>query len=209
MQLENYGLSQIILPFLLIFIILFSIFQKAKILSEKKQINMAISIVIALIPIVIHATGRLPERYDPVNIINQAIPGIALVIVSILSFLLIIGIFGGKIDFNYGAVTIWTAGLIGIFIVNTLWYNNLDFSFLVSMIIMTVGIFLFFKTGFPGLYDIIASSMVCFILYMFGRTAGWFSEVPFWIRDSRYVGVGIVVLVIMSIIAYATKSDKE
>ena len=204
---ESWGMMDVMLPFLLIFTIFYAIFQKAKVLSEKKGINVSISAVIALIPIVIHVTGQLPAAYDPVNIINQAIPGISMVVVALISLLIIIGIFGGTPNMNFGAISIWTAGIIGLFVVNTVWYNNKDFSFLISMIVITIGIFLFFKTGFPGIYDLVMGSATCFILYMFGRTAGWFSQEPFWIRDSRYVSVGLIVFIMMTIIGYATRPD--
>ena len=93
--LDNWGLTDILLPFLLIFVIIFAILQKTKILGEeKKNLNVVIAIVVALLVIVPHVLGRFPPNTDPVVIINNALPQVSLVIVAIIFLLIMIGVFG-------------------------------------------------------------------------------------------------------------------
>lgn len=75
--------SQVILPFLLVFVLVFAILQRTKILGEgKKQIDALISLVIGLIVVSFgYAT----------NIITSLVPFLAVAAVIILVFLLLAG----------------------------------------------------------------------------------------------------------------------
>ena len=104
-RLEDLGLTDVLLPFLLIFTIIFAIFQKSKILgSDKQNFNVIIALIISLLVVIPHVTGNYPANADPVQIINQAIPNIAVVIVAILMVLMLMGVFG--VEFTWaGRVT--------------------------------------------------------------------------------------------------------
>ncbi|MCK4669594.1 MAG: hypothetical protein KAT43_00200 [Nanoarchaeota archaeon] len=105
---ESLGALDVILPFLLIFVIFFAALQKTEILGkgkEGKKYNVVISLVIALliiIPHVVYGTadftdgrlgGALTGYPDVVEIINNSLPSISLWIVGILMVMLMIGIF--------------------------------------------------------------------------------------------------------------------
>ncbi|MBI2541475.1 hypothetical protein HYV80_02090 [Candidatus Woesearchaeota archaeon] len=93
--LERWGLTDVMLPFLLIFVILYAILQKTKILGEgKKNLNVIIAVVVGLLVVIPHVTGRFPADSDPVLIINDALPQISIVLVAVVFLLIMIGVFG-------------------------------------------------------------------------------------------------------------------
>ena len=108
--LENIGLRDLILPFILIFTILFAVLEKVKVFKEKRY-NSIISMVIALLVVIPHVTGRYPPGTDVVEIINSALPGIALWLVIIVSLLILIGVFNpGLIDMFATDYKNWITG---------------------------------------------------------------------------------------------------
>jgi len=113
-RLELWGLSDVILPFILIFTIVFAIMQKVKPLgsgeegARTKPFNVVIALVMALAVVIPHVLGYYPPGADIVNIINAALPQVSIVLVAILMVLLIIGLFGGKAEWG-GALSGWIA----------------------------------------------------------------------------------------------------
>jgi hypothetical protein len=96
---EAWGLTDILLPFLLIFTIMFAVLQKTQMLGQdKREFNVVVALIISLLFVIPHATGRYSTSYDPVNIINQFIPGVSLVVVAVLMLFVILGIFGGNAE---------------------------------------------------------------------------------------------------------------
>ncbi len=95
-RLEYYGLSDVLLPFLLIFTIVFAVMQKTQPLGEKKQFNIIIALVLALAVVIPHVLGYYPPEGDIIKIINSALPNVSIVLVAIVMLLLIVGLFGGK-----------------------------------------------------------------------------------------------------------------
>lgn len=95
--LKDFGLFDVILPFLLIFAIIFAILEKTLILGKdkeglpKKNLNSVVALVVALLFI---------SANKAVNLITSALPNIALMIVVALSFLLMIGIFWKSDEFD-------------------------------------------------------------------------------------------------------------
>ncbi len=107
-----------LLPFILVFTLLFAILQKTKIIGEgRKNFNVIVALVISLMTVIPHIMGRYPEGQDPVVIINTAIPNVSVVIVAILAVLLLIGIFGKNLDIAGTSLAGWIAiaafGIIG------------------------------------------------------------------------------------------------
>ena len=91
--LKDFGFFDVILPFLLVFAVIFGILEKTKILGEEKiagelypksNINAIVAFVIAML--VVAATKI-------VDALTLALPRVALLMVVSLSFLLMIGIF--------------------------------------------------------------------------------------------------------------------
>lgn len=87
--LQKLGFFQIVVPFVLIFSVIFAILEKSKLLGEERRaINAVVALVIALL-----TTGALSIT----GIINKMIPLVVLAIVILLLFFLIYGLFGGEI----------------------------------------------------------------------------------------------------------------
>ena len=155
--LESWGLMDVLLPFLLLFVVMFAILQKTKILGkDKKNFNVIVSLVISLMVVIPHVLGTYPAGFDVVNIINMVIPQISLIIIAILMLLLLLGLFGGaKIPGAVAAI----AGLVVLFIFlgTTQWLYGLDWLYdffgaeAVSFIIVILifGLIIWFITAEP------------------------------------------------------------
>ena len=107
-RLDNMGLTDILLPFLLIFVIIFAILQKTKVLGEeRKNLNIIVALVVGLLVVIPHATGRFPPNADPVIIINDALPQLSIVLVAVIFLLVLIGAFGQDYVFLGVAMPGW------------------------------------------------------------------------------------------------------
>ncbi len=108
--LDSWGLMDAILPFLLIFVMLFASLQKTKILGEgRKNFNTIVSAIVALLVVIPHITNRYPPGKDIVVWINTFIPHLSLVVILILAVFLLIGLFGGEANWIGGRVSGWIA----------------------------------------------------------------------------------------------------
>ena len=111
--LEGMGLLDVVLPFILFFTILFAALQKTKILGDKsgstegekagKKYNVVVALVFGLVGVIPHVLyGGRPDDGkmqigsklfpDPVEIINNSLPSVAIWVIAILMFLLILGL---------------------------------------------------------------------------------------------------------------------
>jgi len=120
-QLENLGILDVILPFILVFTIVFAVLQKAKLFGndakDNKRYDAVIALVMGLGVVFPHVLGYYPPEQDIVNIINQSLPNVSVVIVAIVMALLLIGALGGnnfglKNDALSGSVAIGAFALI-------------------------------------------------------------------------------------------------
>ena len=162
-SLERIGFVDVLLPFLLIFTVIFAVLEKTKILGEgKKSLNVGLSFIFALLVVVPHVTGNFPAGYDPVAVINAALPSVSLVVVAIIALLILIGVFAGdKLVFGMSS-----AGWIGLFSLITIvfifgsaagwwqtgfldWLESLFGTDVVAVVIMLLifGIIIAFVTG--------------------------------------------------------------
>src|SRR3989344_1162821 len=130
-SMDWYSIQEFLLPFLLIFTVIYAILQRSKILGEgKKNFNVIVALVIALLVIIPHITGTFPYDQDPVRIINDAIPYVSVFIILILMFILLVGIWGVEVDWAGGTVTGWIALISFIIIVYIfgssagIWYSS-------------------------------------------------------------------------------------
>jgi len=100
LSLEAQGLSDVILPFLLIFSVMFAILSSIGLFGKKgesakyKNINMFLSLAIAAMVVVPHVTNNYPPGGDVVTMINTAIPNVSAFVIAIVMFLILLGIFG-------------------------------------------------------------------------------------------------------------------
>ena len=111
--LENLGVADSLVPFLLIFTVIFAVLSKTSILgaaaSGAKKFNIIVALAVAFIVVIPHIMGSYPEGKDAIVIINSALPNVAVVSIALIMFLFLVGIFGG----NAGGLT-GVAGLIAI-----------------------------------------------------------------------------------------------
>ncbi len=111
--LYDMGILDILLPFVLIFTIIFAVLQRTKVLGKDdngkpmKNFNVVIALVMgaaAVIPHVLWGTRDARNPYlsngfiDVVQVINNALPNVSLIIVAVLMFLIVVGIWGKNID---------------------------------------------------------------------------------------------------------------
>lgn len=166
MSLDRVGLIDVLLPFLLIFTIIFAVLEKSKILGEgKKNMNVGIAIIFGLLVVVPHVTGNYPAGYDPVKIINAALPSVSLLVVAIIALMILIGVFAHDrvmlgvsapgwiglfsvlaLVFIFGsAAGWWTGGLVD-------WLERIFGSDIIAVLIMILvfGIIIAFVTGGGG-----------------------------------------------------------
>ena len=92
---ESWGLTDVLLPFTLIFTIMFAILQKTRVFGEeKKNINMVVALVFGLLVVIPHVTNTYPAGMDIVVVLNSALPSVSIVVVAAIMLLVLIGIFG-------------------------------------------------------------------------------------------------------------------
>src|SRR3989338_3053673 len=101
---------QVVLIFLLIFVIIYAILQKTRVLGEgKKNLNIMVAVIVGLLVVIPHVTGRFPPNADPVIIIGDALPSISIVLVAIIFLLIMIGVFGQEKIFLGMSMPGWIA----------------------------------------------------------------------------------------------------
>lgn len=94
-MLDQIGVADVFLPFFLIFVIVFAVLQKTKVLGDKKQFDVVVAIVMGLavvFPHILNPNGK----FDVVPTINNALPQISIVLVAVIMFLLLLGVLGAK-----------------------------------------------------------------------------------------------------------------
>lgn len=145
-QLNEIGLLDILLPFILIFTIIFAVLQRTKVLGKDddgkpyKNFNVVIALVMALASVIPHVLWGSPSMsrtcvlgnglIDVVCTINNALPNVSLIVVGVLMLLIIIGIWGKNIDIGGtslgGLVTIISIiAIVAIFAIAAGWMGNL------------------------------------------------------------------------------------
>lgn len=130
--LENLGILDVILPFILVFTIVFAVLQKVQLFGEEaenKKFNIVIALVMGLAVVFPHVLGYYPADADIVNIINQSLPNVSIVIVAIVMALLIIGVLGKRFELDNSKWAGWIAfgafGLIVYIFGNSAhWWDN-------------------------------------------------------------------------------------
>lgn len=108
--LERFGMLDALLPFLLVFIIIFATLQKSNLLGKgKKNFNVMVAIIIGLLVVIPHVTNSYPPGRDVVDIINQSIPQVSMIMIAIILALLLIGLLGGEATWLGGSLSGWIA----------------------------------------------------------------------------------------------------
>lgn len=103
----------IILPFLLIFAVLYLGLSRMK--AFKKNISIVLALCISLLVIITHLKEGFSPCYDLVVIINNAMPQFGLVVLALISFVFIIAAIGIK-EIKGPLMGLAAAGAIGVII---------------------------------------------------------------------------------------------
>ncbi len=108
-SLEDMGFYEVMFPFLLIFTILFAMLEKIKLFGkDTKNINIIVAMIIAFFVV------RVPAIIETMN---QFLPKVSMLVLVLLMFLLVLGIFGTKAE-GWGGIPFFIAmvsAVIGIF----------------------------------------------------------------------------------------------
>lgn len=119
-DLQSIGVYEYLLPFLLIFAIIFAVLEKTQILGEhKSNINVVVSLIFGLL---------IVAQQGIIETINNFLPNVSLIIVVILALLLVVGLMVGK-KFEGIKGPILGLGIIVVIIafVIALWPNEINF----------------------------------------------------------------------------------
>ena len=101
--LYQWGFLDAILPFLLIFIIIFAVLQKIGLFKTEgdksdKRINGILALVIAAMVVFPHVLNLWTDpASDPVNVINKILPVASALLVAVLLVIVLLGLAGGTI----------------------------------------------------------------------------------------------------------------
>lgn len=108
--LESWGLTDVLLPFLLIFVVMFAILQKIKVLgTNKKNLNAAVALIVGLLVVIPHVLGAYPAGGDVVEILNKALPNVSIIAIVLIMVLILIGLLGGEAKWIGGSLSGWIA----------------------------------------------------------------------------------------------------
>ncbi|MFC1801757.1 hypothetical protein ACFLZB_04820 [Nanoarchaeota archaeon] len=156
-EFEFYGIFDVLIPFILVFTIVFAILQRIKLFgSDKKNINLVLAFIMGVVTVIPHVTGSYPGKYDPVVIINALLPSVSVLIIAIILVLLLVGMFAGEwgaekasgivfiialmfIAYVFGTTVGWWSGPAELF--GSWWGETLT---IVVVIILILGVLLFY-----------------------------------------------------------------
>lgn len=93
-HLEAYGVMDFLLPFILVFTIVYAVTTRMPLFRDHRNFRVVLALVLGLLFVVPHITGNYPLGYDPVQVMNESLPSISLVSIAAIMLLLLLGIFG-------------------------------------------------------------------------------------------------------------------
>lgn len=132
-MLQDIGVADVLLPFILVFTVVFAILQKSKILGkDSKKFNVILALVMGASIIFPHVLGYYPPYADPVMIINASLPSISVVVIAIIMVMLLLGIFGSEFNLESKGINgtilfISLATVIYVFGTNAGFFGNGNF----------------------------------------------------------------------------------
>jgi hypothetical protein len=109
--LKEFGFFEVVLPFLLVFTIVYAVLQKTKIFGAKeptKNINAMIAFVIALFFV---ATTNLVEGT------TEFLPNVVVLLITLMSFMMLVGFFYTDKEFSFENHKFWKVFLTIIFFI--------------------------------------------------------------------------------------------
>ncbi|MDP3990388.1 MAG: hypothetical protein Q8Q01_04240 [archaeon] len=90
---DAYGITEFLLPFFLIFTILYAVLAKIKLFEGNNKFPVILATVLSFLVIIPHITGNYPAGYDPIDVINQTLPSIALFAIGAIFLFILLGVF--------------------------------------------------------------------------------------------------------------------
>ena len=156
---QNNELSEVILPFLLIFTLMFTVLQRLQLFGDKKNVSVMLALIMSLLTVIPHITGRYASNYDPITIINSLVPSAAVLAIVIVLLVFLLGIFGS--EFLSGGAPGWAiiailGILVYIFGVTVNWWTSPTSGSILSLdsdtsmtvvALLVLGAAIFFITG--------------------------------------------------------------
>jgi hypothetical protein len=124
--LDSLGVLDVLLPFAIIFTVVWAVLNRIKIFGNEtgSKINTILAISIAVLSIVPHVTGKY-QQFDIVNFINTSFPQVGLIVMSIVLLLILLGTLGTNVEEGYKNIAIGTAGLIALVVLGIVIWNSL------------------------------------------------------------------------------------
>jgi len=128
--LQQWGILDVLVPFILIFTIVYAVLQKINIFAPKgaadksagKRFNAIIALAITLTAIIPHVLGTYPAGTDIIVIINNSLPEVVLLIVAVVLLMVMLGLLYGEWPMSTPlagiAAIIAAVILVGIFVSN-------------------------------------------------------------------------------------------
>ncbi len=117
--LQYYGVVDVIIPFFLIFTIIYAVLENVKVFKEKKY-NIIITISITLLAIMPHVL--YPRDDDLVSVLNSTLPQFAMVTIAVVLFMIMAGLLAAKGKFM--AVAGWLAPWLAILILGIIFFRS-------------------------------------------------------------------------------------
>ena len=157
-------LVEVILPFILVFTVIYAISSQVPQLQQKQRMQMMIALVIALLVIIPHVTSNyFYGEIDVVEVINKSIPQIALLIIAVVMALMLIGALSKKEDgsdmsFAHKSIKWIALIIVGLIFADNIgigsisgyrltnWFGDPEFQALIIIIII-FGVIVKFITG--------------------------------------------------------------
>jgi len=157
--LQQWGVLDVLVPFVLIFTILFAVLQKIKIFGEEaKRFNAVIALAITLTAIVPHILGTYPPGMDVIAIMNASLPETVLLIVAVVLLMVMLGLIWGEWP-EYSMISGVAAILGGIILIGIFVANIIDVPILswispevqtLIIVLVVFGLIFLYVTWEPG-----------------------------------------------------------
>ncbi len=118
-SLQQWGVFEVVLPFILVFAIVFAIMEKTKVLGktdyQARKYASVVALVVALSVVFSHFYGVVFfNGLTIVEVINKSLAGIGLLLVAIVMMLLTIGLWTGKTPNGSQGVGVWFTLISGL-----------------------------------------------------------------------------------------------
>lgn len=124
--LDSLGVLDVLLPFAIIFTVVWAVLNRIEIFGSGKsnKFNTIIALSIAIISIVPHVTGKY-QQFDIVTFINTSFPQVGLIILGIVLLLILLGTLGTNVNEGYKNIAVGTAGLVALVLLGVVIWNAL------------------------------------------------------------------------------------